>query len=145
MPNVDASTARTPEPTSDPGVDSKPRVPEKHSTLGLKMADNLPELVTQKGVHVYAADRALANQFVGVVKEYPLLWTDNGLIDIPLDEWMKIPLVEGWQNQKVKARSYPLSQRDREVLNKTFDGLYIQDRMRYANEATPFAYPVFVV
>ena len=46
MPNVDASVARTLEPTSDPSADSKLRVPEKYSTLGLKIVDNLLELVT---------------------------------------------------------------------------------------------------
>jgi len=88
------------------------------------MEESLPEIVTKEGVHIYAANPALAQQFVEVVNEFPLLWTDKGLIDIPKDEWMKIPLVEGWQNQKVRARAYPLSQRDREVLDKTFDSLH---------------------
>ncbi|KAK4122490.1 hypothetical protein N657DRAFT_635228 [Parathielavia appendiculata] len=61
------------------------------------------------------------------------------------DDWLKVPLVEGWQNQKVRARSYPLSQRDREVLNKTFNALYKQCRIRWAKGAGPFAHPVFVV
>jgi hypothetical protein len=137
-----APTPAVADPDTEP---LKPRIPEKHSTLGLRMADNLPEIVTKEGVHVCAQDTAFADKVVNLVDEFPLLWTDEGLIDIPPDEWMKIPLVEGWQNQKVSARSYPLSKRDREVLDKTFGDLHAQGRMRYANEATPFAHPVFVV
>ncbi|KAL2192752.1 hypothetical protein P885DRAFT_11334, partial [Corynascus similis CBS 632.67] len=50
-----------------------PRVPQKHSTLGLKMEESLPETVTKEGVHIYAADPALAQQFEEVVNEFPLL------------------------------------------------------------------------
>ena len=37
---------------------------------------------------------------------------------------MRVLLVEGWQNQRVKARSYPLSKCDCQVLDIVFDGLY---------------------
>ena len=58
---------------------------------------------------------------------------------------MKIPLVEGWQSQKVTTRAYPLSKKDREVLDHTFNTLHDQGRMEYVDEPTPFAHPVLVM
>jgi hypothetical protein len=37
---------------------------------------------------------------------------------------MKIPFVEGWQNQKVAARSYTLSNREREDFKDMFKALH---------------------
>lgn len=137
-------TQQSVSPPADPEP-AKPRVPEKHSTLGLRMGLDLPELVTKDGIHVYAADPKLARKFVALVEEFPRMWTDQGLIDVPPDQLLKVPLVEGWQHQRIKARSYPLSRRDREVLDKTFGELHRQGKMTWATEATPFAHPVFVV
>ena len=58
---------------------------------------------------------------------------------------MHIPLVEGWQHQKVRSYQYPLSYRDREVLDSIFDELHRQDYMTWATKATLFAHLVFVV
>ena len=123
----------------------KPHVPEKHSTLGLKMSGDAPEVTTKDGVRVYAADPQLAQRFVRICESFPKLWRDEGLIKVPPDELMRVPLVEGWQNQKIKSRMYPLSSRDREVLDKVFNELHRQGKMVYATKPTPFAHPVFVV
>lgn len=133
---------------SDQAADTQdiaPLMPEKQSTLGLRMDASLPEIVTDSGVHVFAADKNLANKFVKLVEDSPTLGTDKGLINQAPDDLMRVPLVEGWQNQKVNARSYPLSRKDRELLDSVFDGLHQQGRMTWATRATPFAHPVFVV
>jgi hypothetical protein len=111
----------------------------------MKVSEALPERVSSEGVHIYAADAHVADQLEAVVKEFPKVWVNVGLIDVPEGEMMKVPLVEGWQNQKIASRSYPLSKRDREVLDQVFDELHKQNRMEWAREATPFAHPVFVV
>lgn len=121
------------------------RIPEKQSTLGMRVDSDLPERVTSEGVHIYNADTTVAAQLERIVKTYPALWTNVGLIDVPKDKMMKVPLVEGWQNQKLNSRMYPLSKRDREVLDKVFGELHDQRRMEWATEPTPFAHPVFVV
>jgi hypothetical protein len=125
--------------------DDLPIVPEKQSTLGLRVENNLPEIVTDQGVHVFAGDPDLASRFVDLVHRYPKLWEDDGLVDVPPDQLMRVPLVEGWQNQRVSSRSYPLSRRDRQLLDEIFDGLHKQGKMVWATRATPFAHPVFVV
>jgi hypothetical protein len=111
----------------------------------IKLPTDAPELITKQGVHVYAKDRDTASRFERVVDKYPDLWIDKGVIDIPLDQQMKVPLVEGWQNAKLNSRPYPLSRKDRECLDQTFDPLHTAGRMEWVNEPSPFAHPVFAV
>ncbi|EAQ84379.1 hypothetical protein CHGG_08393 [Chaetomium globosum CBS 148.51] len=115
------------------------------STLGIRMVDNLPEIVTKEGVHIFAENSQLAARFAELVRRFPRLWEDTGLIKLPPEQLMRVPLVEGWQNQRVSSRSYPLSRRDRQLLDEIFDGLHKQGKMIWATRATPFAHPVFVV
>ena len=123
----------------------KPYVPEKHSTLGLKISGDAPEVTTKEGVRIYAADLQLAQHFIRICESFPKLQYDKGLIKVPLDELIRIPLVKGQQNQKIKSRIYPLSSRDRKVLDKVFNKLYCQGKMVYATKPTPFVYLVFIV
>ena len=83
----------------------RPKIRETHSTLGIKRPEDLPEQKTPEGVSVYAENATFASQLQDMVARHPRLWTDNGTIDIPEDLQMKIPLVEGWQNHKLNARS----------------------------------------
>jgi hypothetical protein len=76
----------------------------------MKMSEALPERISDEGVHIYAADPRVADQLEAVVKEFPKVWVNIGLIDVPEGEMMKVPLVEGWQNQKIASRSYPSQQ-----------------------------------
>jgi hypothetical protein len=143
--NLTTGTPSVPPDIPTGEAEHKPVVPEKHSTLGIKIPTDLPEIVTSEGVHIYAADKALADRFAAIVKRYPRMWKDEGQIVQDKDELMRIPLVEGWQHQKIRSRQYPLSARDREVLDATFDKLHHQGRLGWATKATPFAHPVFVV
>ena len=77
-----------------------------------------------------------------------MVWKDTGtFVDIPEDEWMKIPLRSDWESRMPKKapRSYPLGTEDRKVVDKTFDELHELDRMSWSRLATPFSFPVFVV
>ena len=109
------------------------------------MSGDAPEVVTKDSVRVYIADPQLAQRFVYICKSFPKLWRDEGLIKVPPDELIRIPLIEGWQNQKIKSCIYPLNSRDYEVLDKVFNELYRQGKMVYTTKPTPFVYLVFVV
>ena len=109
------------------------------------MLDNAPEVTTKEGVHVYIADLQLAQRFVYICESFPKLQRDEGLIKVPPDELIYVPLVEGWQNQKIKSYIYPLSSWDYKVLDKVFNELYRQGKMVYIIKPTPFIYLVFVV
>ena len=63
-----------------------------------------------------------------------------------IEQWMKLPLKDGWQDKVTgKAKIYTLGIKDREVVDEVFDKLHKQGRLEFTTQATPFAYPVFVV
>lgn len=72
----------------------------------------------------------------------------DGCIKQPVGEYLRIPLVNGWQN-KIKSlspRVYRLSPQDRKVVDETFDALHQEKKMEFVNnEQSPFGWPVFVV
>ncbi|KAK4181969.1 hypothetical protein QBC35DRAFT_342398, partial [Podospora australis] len=130
-----------PEPPSD-----RPKVPEKYSPLGIKMPTSTPEVVTIEGIHIYGKYQDLIRRITKVVRKFPRLWIEKDTpIDVPEEDQMRIPLVEGWQTQLKPARSYPLSQKDRAVLDSTFGALHNLKRMGWNNRPTPFTHPIFVV
>ncbi len=117
--------------------------PASVSTSPASVAETLlPNGVTVHGKRKDPATIALAE----VVNAYPTLWEDSGFVDIPQDRWMRIPLKPGWE-EKVdgSAKTYPLGEKDRQVVDKTFDELHDQGRLEWTAESTPFSYPVFVV
>lgn len=118
---------------------------EKQTGLGLKMGQDLPEIITPEGVHVYNGDPEWAKQLGAIVNEFPQLWIDKGIIKQPEEDMMRIELLDGWQKQKVASRMYPLSRKDEEVVDKIFNELHRIDRMEWVHRPTPFGAPVFVV
>ena len=118
---------------------------EKHSTLGLKISGDTSEVVTKDSVYIYIADLQLAQRFVYICESFPKLQRDKGLIKVPPNELIHIPLVKGQQNQKIKSYIYPLSSQDYEVLDKVFNKLYRQGKIVYIMKPTPFIYLVFIV
>jgi hypothetical protein len=103
------------------------------------------EVWADNGVRIYARNPAFAKRLKKLVSDFPAVWFNKGLVNIPEAEMMRFPLVEGWQNQTIAQRQYPLSTRDREVLDHLFGELHDQDRMEWSTKASPFAAPVFVV
>lgn len=88
------------------------------------------------------------NTLAQVVYEFPVLWQDTGkFVDLPPNEWMRIPLRTDWESRMPTKgpKVYPLGIRDKEVVDKTFDDLYKQNRLSWTKTGTPFLYPVFVV
>jgi hypothetical protein len=81
-----------------------------------------------------------------VCDDLPEVWSEAiGTIDIPPEEQLRIPLVDGWQSFKLTMKVYPLSQKDRDFVDKEFDKLHRQGRINWTTQPTPFGFPVFVV
>ena len=113
-----------PEPTIQvPGIQDL-RQEERTTALGIRKPVDVPEIRTPEGVYIYAADSALVRRLKKVVADVLTLWIDRGPIDVPLEDQMKIPLIDGWQNYKLNSRPYPLSIKDRRLLNKVYDKLH---------------------
>lgn len=83
-----------------------------------------------------------------LVHNFRVLWTDQKKFAIPPNnEEMTIPLVKNWETRYKpgQARVYTVGGKDREVIDKTFDELHNQGRLRWTDRATPFSFPCFVV
>lgn len=104
------------------------------------------EVTLRNGVNIYARDQCHYDEFCALVEEFPKLWQDAGFVNVPEEEWLRIPLREDWQSRVTgKARVYPLGVRDRELVDTTFNELHEQGRLDWTTKNTPFSYPVFVV
>jgi hypothetical protein len=96
----------------------------------IKTSANIPELVTKKGIHIYTKNRTIASKFEKIVNKHLIIWTDQGIINLLLEQQLKGSLVNGWQNAKLNSQLYPLSRKDHKCLNKTFDLIHKQGRMK---------------
>jgi hypothetical protein len=103
------------------------------------------ELKTKLGLVVYG-EPAAQQQLEQLASEYPLLWQDHGYpVDIPMEDWLRVPLIDGYDATKLASRVYPLSQKDKDVVDSEFNKMQAQGRMEWTRKPTPFGFPVFVV
>ncbi|KAH5621114.1 hypothetical protein HBI23_240920 [Parastagonospora nodorum] len=102
------------------------------------------ETKLDNGVTVFGSPGQV-KQLAEIVMEHPKLWTDRRThIDIPEEQWMQVPLKQGWENHKFSTKVYPVGAKDKEVIDKVFDKLHDDGRMDWAQRFTPFGVPVFV-
>ena len=105
--------------------------------------DPKQEHVLANGVTVYGPPSQTL-QLASIVNSFPEIWQDQGqTVDIDKLEWMPINLKPGAVPKP--ARPYPVSQKDKEVIDETFDKLHAQGKITWSNQPTPFSYPVFIV
>ncbi|KHE80798.1 hypothetical protein GE21DRAFT_1275918 [Neurospora crassa] len=52
---------------------TRPRVPEKQSTLGIRMPTDVPEIVTDEGIHICATNPGIVEKITRLVKKFPKL------------------------------------------------------------------------
>ena len=108
-----------------------------------------PKTLLLNGVTIYSStDSPNVIELTRVVNEFPKVWNDIGtFVDIPEDQWMKIPLRDDWESQMPSRapRTYPVGTEDKRHIDKTFDKLHKQGRMSWSTTTTPFSFPVFVV
>ena len=96
--------------------------------LQLQTEPPIPETVLPIGVTMYGAQgNEAVEKLTQVVNEFPEVWKDTGtFVDIPQEEWMKIPLRSDWESRipMKGARVYPLGTQDRQQVDKTFNQLH---------------------
>lgn len=125
--------------------------PEEHSLAALSCRPEEPdpnlETRLENGITVYREADAVA-KFCATCDWYPELWKDKGAtVRIPKTEHMTVPLIEGWEKHmnSLSTKPYPLSSKDKKVVDDTFDKLHSYGKMEHSTEPTPFGFPVFVV
>ena len=60
------------------------------------------------------------------------------------DKLITISLIDDWNRMKLGQYLYPVSQKDRELMDKTLNEFYRKDRMKWVIKPILFAIPVFV-
>lgn len=91
-------------------------------------------------------NKSFIDVFTTLVNEFSILWTDQEFVNVFEDEWMKFSLRDNWQDRiSDKVKVYLLDLKDKEVVNKTFDELYQQERLKWTRQLISFRYSVFVV
>ena len=102
------------------------------------------EHVLPNGITVYG-DKETAKRLIAVIEEFDIWNEPTGITNIPKDQWMKIPLKEGWEDRLPKPKIYNVGKRGRDAIDRAFDPLHKQGKMAFATRHTPSAHPVFVV
>lgn len=122
-----------------------PRLPHGIKVVKPVISTGAHEQELPNGIKIYdtQSERQI---YTKLVNEFPTLWNDDGFIKVPPDEWMRIPLKEGWQDKLTgRSKIYPLGIEDRKLVDETFDKMHEQGRLKWTDEETPFSFPVFVV
>ena len=99
-------------------------------------------------ITVYRKTTNAVTALTEIVSHYSNLWEDNSNVaDILKDEWMKISLLNNWQElyKSEQVKVYSLSTKDCELVNEVFDKLHQQDCMIWMTQLTSFTYLCFVV
>ncbi|KAJ5689576.1 hypothetical protein N7462_003968 [Penicillium macrosclerotiorum] len=73
------------------------------------------------------------------------IWGHPQVADIPMDQWMRIPLAPGWEDKIPKNQVYKCGTADRAEIDKVFDALQADGKLKFASSYTPSGYPVFVI
>ena len=121
---------------------AKPDMPEIIETRTLDDVTVLPS-----GITVYGKNPSVTRRFAKLTASFDVWGTPDtiGQVNIPEDQWMEIPLKDGWEDRLQKPRVYHVGPKDRAEIDKTFEPLHTQDKMSMAKGHTPSGYPVFVV
>jgi hypothetical protein len=52
----------------------------------IKTPVNIPELTTKKEIHIYVKNCTIASKFEKIVNKHLIIWTNQGIIDLPLEQ-----------------------------------------------------------
>ena len=56
------------------------------------------------GASIFDDEEGSAKVIMATLDEFPMIWTDNGFINIPKDCWMQIILKSDWES-KIKGKA----------------------------------------
>ena len=104
------------------------------------------EIKLDCGITVYHPGGDALYRLALVAERYLDLWRDKGgTVKIPETDHLSVPLKDGWSAASLSTKPYPLSAKDRRVVDTTFDKLHEDGKMEWSTEPTPFGFLVFVV
>jgi hypothetical protein len=102
-------------------------LPQEHSPLDEVIADKPMESVLPIGITIYGKPD-VSSRFTDIINAYDI-WSHLGVVNLPQDEWMRIPLVNGWETKMPKNQVYRSGDADRALIDQTFDQLHADGKM----------------
>ena len=107
-------------------------------------ANNFSEIIFFNDVTIHQSN--VIQFFVNIVDEFSTLWKNIDFVELPQDNWMRIFLKFDWESRiNSKIKIYSFDQRDRNLVDKTFDEFHEQNRLSWIIDSTSFNYSTFVV
>ena len=113
--------------------------------FGIKISREVPCIMIVEGIYIFVEDPKEICIFQKICKVYPRIWYNDGLIDVLVDQQIKISFVEGQQKTKFNFRFYLFGYEKRTVFDKKYDLFYEQSYIEYMDEVIPITFPVFIV
>ncbi|CRL21462.1 unnamed protein product [Penicillium camemberti] len=79
--------------------------------------------------------------FREICEQYDI-WSNPGVVDIPQDEWIKLPTILGSKPQR--SQVYRQAKDSQQVIDKAFNALHAQGKMSFAKHQAQGVNPIFV-
>ena len=96
-------------------------------TFTMPFIDPKLEHTMTNGITVYGSHE-VTFKIASVMNEFPEIWTDQGTtVNISESKWMPIPLKSNSSSKS--ARMYLVSEKNRKVIDETFDKMHEQGKM----------------
>ena len=83
-----------------------------------------------------------------IINEFSFLWQDiENVKNVSESKWINISLFNNWREfyKSDQTRVYSLNQKNKNIIDKKFDKLHVQDRMKWIVIATLFSFSCFVI
>ena len=107
-------------------------------------ANNSSEIILFIDVIIHQSN--VIQSFVNIIDEFFALWKNIDFVELSQDNWMRISLKFDWENRIIsKIKIYSLDQRDKNLIDKTFDEFHQQNRLSWIIDSTSFNYSAFVI
>ena len=107
-------------------------------------ANNFFEIIFSNDVTIHQSN--VIQFFVNIIDEFFALWKNIDFVELSQNNWMSIFLKFDWKSQiNNKIKIYSLDQRDKNLIDKTFDDFHEQNRLFWIIDLTSFNYSTFVV
>lgn len=98
---------------------------------------------TDLGITVYAETEQHLKYLHDLLQDFRQLFQEKpGLAQT--DQLLRIPLIDGWEQCKIPTKVYPLSVKDKDIVDELFDDLHKKKKMKWSDRLSPFGFPVFV-
>ena len=104
------------------------------------------DVILSNEITVHKSSKFVVENFSKLMNDFAFLQTDQKFSNLFEKNWMRLSLKTNWEFKiKEKTKIYSLRQRDKIVINETFNKLHSQNRLKWTKQNTLFSFSVFVI